>query len=158
MQDNTQKLTGKPRWWTASHNSAWENVRDAVKREWEAAERHSEVDQEVDTASERTLGDARFDSGEPRNVEVDRAARSPTTTSSPRASSTSSPRCVTARELGSSTPSTPCGPRISRRASAAIGEKPTTRAPGAGSRLTSAAAGNLRDAPWPSCSSESLVP
>lgn len=77
MQHDAQKLAGKPRWWTASHNSAWEHVRDAVKREWEAAERHSDVDQEVDTASEHTLGDTRFDSGEPRNVEVDRAAEIP---------------------------------------------------------------------------------
>jgi hypothetical protein len=77
MHHDPQKHAGKPRWWSDSHNNAWEHVRDSLKREWETTERRAELAQDVDTAFERTVGETRSDSGEPRNVEVDRAANIP---------------------------------------------------------------------------------
>jgi hypothetical protein len=77
MHPSPQRLARNPRWWTDAHHRAWERVRDSLKREWETNERRSELHQDVDSATEHTLGETRYASGEPRNVEIDRAAEIP---------------------------------------------------------------------------------
>lgn len=69
--------SNEPRWWTDAHHGDWALLREALRREWEEEERRAELTQDVDSASELTLGTVRFWTREPSQVPVDLAADVP---------------------------------------------------------------------------------